>query len=115
MGQKPPVILLIIFTALISALAGVCSAENSMMLGLCQELVNNARSYEQRAASHANTARNIMSQIENTAKQEKTEHTMAAMDHLFQQYDQHRAMERKYRELYKKAADQAKQCMRSIQ
>jgi hypothetical protein len=56
-----------------------------------------------------------MSQIENTAKQEKTEHTMAAMDHLFQQYDQHRAMERKYRELYKKAADQAKQCMRSIQ
>jgi hypothetical protein len=86
-----------------------------MMLGLCQELVNNARSYEQRAASHARAAKGIMSQIERTAKLEKTEQTIAAMDNYFQQYDQHRAMERKYRELYKRAADEAKKCMKSVQ
>lgn len=109
--------LLAIFTFVVIILAPPCLslAENPMMMGLCQELVNNARSYEQRAASHASAAKNIMVRIEAVAKQEKTEQTIAAMDTYFKQYDQHRAMERKFRELYKKATEEAKYCMKSLE
>ncbi len=115
MGHRTSQTAIFAFLVIIFTAPGLSLADNPMMMGLCQELVNNARSYEQRAAGHAITAKNIMAQIEAVAKQEKTEQTMAAMDTYFKQYDQHRAMERKYRELYKKATEEAKHCMKSLE
>lgn len=101
------------------SLSLVCTAqqghcERSWYLSMCQELVSNARSYEARAEAHNKIAKSYMLQIEALAKVEKNAGTIAAMDNLFAQYDQTRKMESKYRELYRQATDEAKQCMKSI-
>jgi hypothetical protein len=101
------------------ALILICSAnpgycERTWYLSVCQELVSAARAYEARAEAHNRIAKNFMIQIENMAKLEKNQGTIAAMDNLFAQYDQNRKMEGKLRELYRQATEEAKQCMKSI-
>ena len=103
----------------ILALILLCSAnpghcERTWYLSVCQELVTAARSYEARAEAHNRIAKSFMIQIENMAKLEKNQGTIAAMDNLFAQYDQNRKMESKLRELYRQATEEAKQCMKSI-
>lgn len=96
----------------LSVTSGSC--ERTMYLNLCQELVNTARSYESRANFHSRVAKNIMSQIESQARMEKNSATIQTMDNLFSQYDEHRAMESKLRELYSKWAAEADKCMQSV-
>lgn len=95
--------------------SGPAFAEKRMVLGLCQELVNMASSYQARAEQHAQVAKGIMSQIEMQAKQPKSEASSAVMDGLFSQYDEHRTLENKLRALYKSTASKADECMRSVE
>lgn len=109
--------LIFVFTLvpLLTALAvtsGHC--DRTMYLNMCQELVNTARSYEARAAFHSRVAKNIMTQIEGQAKLPKNDATIQNIDNLFAQYDEHRAMESKLRELYRKWAEEADKCMQSV-
>ena len=96
-----------------SATCGYC--DRTMFLSMCQELVNTARSYEARAAHHKRVAKNIMSQIESQAQLPKTPASIQNIDNLFAQYDEHRAVESKLRELYRKWAAEADKCMQSVQ
>lgn len=106
----------IVFTllslSLLYAAPGYC--ERTWYLSVCQELVSSARAYEARAESHNQIAKSYMLQIQNMAQQPKNQATIQAMDNLFAQYDQNRKMEQKFRELYRQATDEAKQCMKSI-
>ena len=95
------------------ATGGYC--DRTMYLNLCQELVNTARSYESRANYHSRIAKNIMSQIESQARLEKNAATIQTMDNLFEQYDEHRAMESQLRALYRKWAEESDKCMQSVQ
>jgi hypothetical protein len=101
---------LILFTT-----AGPAYCQRTVFLGLCQELVNTARSYEARANFQHQVCRNLMVQIENQAKLPKNTGTIQTMDNLFAQYDENRALERKYRELYRKASTEADACMKGAQ
>ena len=115
MNRKFALVFIALFSLTLIFTGPPAFSENTMLLGLCQELVNQARSYEARATGHSRTAKNIMVQIENTAQWPKNQGTSDALDNLFSQYDQHRAMELKYRDLYQRAADEAKKCMKSVQ
>ncbi len=115
MGPKSAFIFIVLLSMTLIPLGGTAQAGNDMMLGLCQELMSKARSYEARAASHARSAKMLMGYIENTAKQPNNQGTNAAVDNYFAQYDQHRAMETKFMDLYRKTAEQAKQCMKSVE
>jgi hypothetical protein len=86
-----------------------------MYLGLCQEIVNNARSYEARANYHNQIAKSLMAQIENFAKLPKNSATAQAVDNLFASYEENRAMERKFLDLYRKSSLEADKCMQSAQ
>lgn len=108
---------IIVFTLL--SLSVLCATnpgycERTWYLSVCQELVSSARAYEARAEAHNKIARSFMLQIENMAQLPKNQGTIAAMDNLFAQYDQNRKMEHKFRELYRQATEEAKQCMKSI-
>ncbi len=89
-------------------------SERTQYLNLCQELVNSARSYEARASFHARQAKNIQSQIEAYARLPRDTSTSAAIDIFFSQYDENRVMEAKYRELYRQATEEAKNCMKKV-
>lgn len=88
--------------------------ERTWYLSVCQELVSSASAYQARAEAHDRIAKSYKMQIENMAKLEKTQATISAMDNIFAQYDQNRKMESKFRELYRQATEDAKQCMKSI-
>ncbi|MDQ7783634.1 MAG: hypothetical protein RDU20_12190 [Desulfomonilaceae bacterium] len=103
---------LLTLTLLCAANPGYC--ERTWYLSVCQELVSSARAYQARAESHNQIARSYMLQIENMAQLPKNQGTITAMDNLFAQYDQNRKMEGKFRELYRQATEEAKQCMKSI-
>jgi len=115
MGRKSLYILIALFTMTLFLGGRPVYCENAMLLNLCQELVSKARGYEARATSHARAAKNFMLHIENTAKLAKNQGTIAAMDNYFARYDQHRSMERKFMDLYRKTASEAKQCMKSVE
>lgn len=89
--------------------------ERTQYLGLCQELVNAARSYEARAAHHNRVAKSLMMQIENVAKLPKNQGTIQVMDSLFNQYEENRALEQKFRQLYREATEESKNCMKSVE
>jgi hypothetical protein len=89
-------------------------SDNSMSLNTCQELLNNARSYDSRATWYNRVAQGLMQQIQNMAQQPKTQATVQAMDNLFQQYDQNRQMENQMRQLSRQLSDQAQQCMKTV-
>jgi hypothetical protein len=95
---------------------GPASAEQrTAYLNVCQELVNQARAYEARANQHNQLAKGYQMHIENMAKQTKTPATMSAMDSFFAQYDENRALEKKFRELFREASEGAKNCMKSAE
>ncbi len=96
-------------------LSGPAFAERTMFLNLCQELVNQARAYESRANYHKNSAKIIMMQIESQSRMSQNQATMQMIDTLFSQYDEHRALERKCRDLYRRIAEEADKCMQSAE
>jgi hypothetical protein len=115
MCRKRLQISLLFVTVCVLTASGPAFGENTMVLGLCQELVNMASSYQARAEQHAQVAKGIMAQIEVQAKQATSEVNSSVMDGLFQQYDQHRALENKLRALYKATASKADECMQSVE
>ncbi len=98
---------------LMSSLPGMC--QRSTYLNVCQELVSSARQYEERAAQHNMAAKNIQMQIENMAKLSKNPGTSSVMDMLWNQYNQQRVLESKFRELFRQANEQANNCMKSAE
>lgn len=84
-------------------------------LGVCQELMAQARTYEARAVYHGQVCKALMQQIETVAKQPKNPATIAAIDQYFAQYDENRSLETKFKELYRQATEDAKQCMKSVE
>jgi hypothetical protein len=98
---------------LVTAHTGIGYCENPMHVNLCQELLNQARSYEGRASQHGQSAKGFMSQIEQQAKLPTSRQSISGMDQLFSQYDQHRSMENKFRELYKRTTEEAERCMKA--
>ncbi|MFC1835131.1 hypothetical protein ACFL2Q_10385 [Thermodesulfobacteriota bacterium] len=114
MNLKAKIILVALIAAVIS-MSAPAQAQKAMYLGLCQELVNTARSYESRAEYHSRVAQGLKSQIEAWAKLPKNPGTIQGMDNLFSQYDEHRTLEQKFRELYRKATQESDKCMKSVQ
>jgi hypothetical protein len=114
MNLRVPIIAFSLALILVTT-AGPAFCQRTLFLGLCQELVNTARSYEARANFHHQVSRTLMVQIENQAKLPKNNVTIATMDNLFAQYDENRALERKYRELYRKTTSEADGCMKGAQ
>jgi hypothetical protein len=115
MNLRLPLLAFSMLTLIMFTTAGPALCQRTLYLGLCQELVNTARSYEARANFHHQVSKNLMLQIENQAKLPKNPATIATMDNLFAQYDENRALERKYRELYRKATREADQCMKAAE
>jgi hypothetical protein len=115
MNAKAPAIILALVALMVISAIGPAYGDRSQYLVVCQELVNRARAYEARANQANYVAKALMSQIENLAKYPKNQATVNGMDSLFAQYDEHRAMEQKFRELYRQAQDEAKQCMQQVQ
>jgi hypothetical protein len=115
MSIRPAFIVLAFLSVLLLAGTQPGYCERTVYLHVCQELVSQARSYEARAEAHNRIARAYMIQIENLAKFPKDQGTVLAMDNLFAQYDQNRKMESKFRELYREATEEAKQCMKNIE
>ena len=115
MNAKTPVIILALVALIVISAIGPAYGDRTVYLVVCQELVNRARSYEARANMANQVAKGLMMQIEHLAKFPKNQGTIAGMDALFAQYDENRAMEQKFRELYRQAQDEAKQCMQQVQ
>ncbi len=89
-------------------------SDNTMAMNSCQEILNNARSYESRATWHNQVAKALMQQIQNLSSMPKNSGTMQAIENLFQQYDQNRQMETQMRQLFRQYSEQAQQCMKSL-
>jgi len=115
MNAKAPAIILALVALMVISAIGPAYGDRSTYLVVCQELVNRARAYEARANQANQVAKALMAQIENLAKYPKNQSTVNGMDSLFSQYDENRAMEQKFRELYRQAQDEAKQCMQQVQ
>lgn len=115
MSLKSTTIILLFLSFALLSTAGPGHSQRTMYLNLCQELVSTARSYESRANYHSRAAGNLMIKIESYAKLPKNQSTIQAVDNLFSQYDENRALERKYRELYRKVAAEADGCMKDAE
>ncbi len=102
------------FSILLITGPGQVFSDSGMALNMCQELVNNARNYESRATWHNRVCKNLMQQIENMSKQPKNSGTSQALETLFQQYDQNREMENKFRQLFRQTSEEAERCMKSV-
>lgn len=109
---KTRTVLFILTAALSLSMVVPAESGRGRFLSLCQELVNQARSYESRATHHANEARNLMVRIEQMGSREKSAQTAADLDRLFKDYDEHRAMEKKLRELFRSLSQEADKCMK---
>ncbi len=115
MGLKRKLLLLVLLSIALLYTAGTAFGGQTMVLGVCQELVNMARGYEARAAQHAAIAKSLMVQIENSASRTRSTSTSGTVDNLFEQYDQHRQMEKKLRELYRRVSEEAEKCMKAAE
>lgn len=93
---------------------GQVFSDSGMALNVCQELVNNARAYENRATWHNRVCKNLMQQIETMSKSPQNPGTSQALETLFQQYDQNREMENKLRQLFRQTSEEAERCMKSV-
>jgi hypothetical protein len=98
---------------LVIAGTGPAYCQSAGVLNVCQELVSSARSYEARSTAHGRIAKSLMAQIESMAKLPKNDGTIAAMESLFSQYDENRALENKFRTLYRQATDESDRCLKS--
>ncbi len=115
MSMKSLVIALVAITTIMIADLNVGYCDRTLYLTVCQELVNQARSYEARANQHGQVAKSYQMQIENLAKSPVNQGTVTAMDSLFAQYDQNRALERKFQQMFRDATAEADRCMKSAQ
>ena len=108
---------LLTFLLMLTTILGVSPAISGRtnVLGVCQELMSQARTYEARAVYHGQICKALMQQIDNMARQPKSPATIAAMDQYFAQYDENRSLEGKFRELSRQATEEAKQCMKSVE
>ncbi len=77
--------------------------------------MNSARSYEARASAHGRIAKALSAQIQTMSRQSRSEGTMAVIENLFTQYDENRALESKFRTLYRQATEESERCMKSAQ
>jgi len=114
MNPKSVIISVTICSLLLILAAGPAYPDRTLYLTVCQELVNQARGYEARAAFHNNVAKAYQMQIENLSKMPKNQGTISQMDTLFSQYDQNRLLELKFRELYRQASEEADRCMKRV-
>ncbi|HMK34670.1 MAG TPA: hypothetical protein VK463_06370 [Desulfomonilaceae bacterium] len=112
MNLRSALIIIAVLSMLLLVHVGPASCETVASLNVCQELVNSARNYEARATYHNQISKSLQMQIENFSKLPKTQSTALAIDQLFNQYDENRMLEQKFRDLYRQAADQAKSCMK---
>jgi len=115
MSLKTPLIALTVFSLLLIAAAGPAMAARTVYLGVCQELVSQARAYEARANYHNQIAKSLTTLIESQAKLPKNSGTIQTMDSLFNQYDENRELERKFKELFRKTTSEADQCMKNAE
>jgi hypothetical protein len=116
MNRKAALIFLALVSLLLILITGPAYCEpRTAYLVACQQLVSTARGYEAQASAHGQIAKNLQMQIENVSKFPKSQGQALGIDTLFSQYDQNRALEQKYRELYREAADQAKSCMKAAE
>lgn len=95
--------------------AGPATSGRTQFLSVCQELMNQARSNEARATYHSQVCTSLKQQIDAMARQPKNPATISAIDSMFAQYDENRALESKFRELYRQATEDAKQCMKNAE
>jgi hypothetical protein len=112
MNLKSVLVILSVVTVLLVLNAGSAQCQGVSGLNVCQELVSSARSYEARANHHSQVAKSLQIQIENMAKLPKNQGTALAMDQLFAQYDENRSLESKFKDLSRKATDDARGCMK---
>jgi hypothetical protein len=105
---------LVIAAALLTP-AGPAYCDRTVYLTVCQELVTHARAYEARANFHNQVCKNLMVQIEAFSKLAKNQGTISAIDTLFKQYDENRALETKFRQLFRKSSDEADKCMKTAE
>ncbi|MGO9568165.1 MAG: hypothetical protein ACLP5H_11540 [Desulfomonilaceae bacterium] len=115
MNLKFALIVLAILSLLLLSATGPVHCQRTLSLTVCQELVNSARGYEARSAYHNRVAKALTVQIQTMAKQPSNAGTVSAMDNLFAQYDENRAMEQKFLDLYRQVSDEANNCMKSVQ
>ncbi|MCA1961228.1 MAG: hypothetical protein LDL33_10565 [Desulfomonile sp.] len=115
MSLKTPLIALTVFSLLLISAAGPAIGGRTVYLGVCQELVSQARAYEARANYHSQIAKSLTALIESQARLPKNAGTIQTMDNLFNQYDENRELERKFRELFRKASSDADQCMKNAE
>ena len=115
MNLKAATTLLIALLLMVTLGAEPASSGRTQFLSVCQEIMNQARSNEARATYHNQVCTSLKQQIDNMARQPKNPGTISAIDNLFAQYDENRALESKFRELYRQATDEAKQCMKNAE
>jgi hypothetical protein len=106
---------LLIIALCFLAASPALSNDRGSYLNVCQELVSSARTYEARSAHHGRVAKQLQSQIENLTKMPRNDNTGQIIDSLFGQYDENRALESKFRDLYRQSSDEAKKCMKSAE
>jgi hypothetical protein len=116
MNHKAPLIVFALVSLLLISITGhAYSDSRTQYLVACQQLVSTARGYEAQASAHGQIAKSLQMQIENLSKFPKTQGQALGIDTLFSQYDQNRALEQKFRELYREASEQAKACMKAAE
>jgi hypothetical protein len=115
MNAKNAFVAFALIAVAVFAAVGTAHSDRTVYLTVCQELVTHARAYEARANQHNHMCKVLMMQIENHSKLPKNQATIAAIDTLFRQYDENRALESKFRQLYRKASDEADRCMKSAE
>jgi hypothetical protein len=113
MSLRTACVIALSLSLLILAGTGPAYCQTTAVLSVCQELVSSARAYEARSTAHNRIAKSLMAQIESLAKLPKSDGTIAAMDSLFSQYDENRALENKFRTLYRQSTDESERCMKS--
>ena len=113
MSLKTVFVVTALLSCFIVATTGPAYCQATAVLNVCQELVNAARSYEERSVAHGRIAKALSMQIQNLSRQAKSEATMAAIETLFAQYDENRTLENKFRTLYRQASDECERCMKN--
>lgn len=115
MSLRAPFIVATLLAVLTVIASGPAYCERTVYLSVCQELVNQARTYEARATAHGRIAKSLMAQIQSVAALPKSQATMASMDALFAQYDENRALEGKFQSMYRQATEESDKCMKTAQ
>jgi hypothetical protein len=115
MNLKSSYIVLALTVLLLISVSGPGPCQGQQVVTVCQELVNLAATYDARASYHRSVAKAYTVHIESLAKLTKTQATVQAMDNFFNLYDQNRALESKFKDLYRQTSEEAKRCMKSVE